>query len=262
MTPPDVLLELLGRVGVSPDAVSLVSNDVLSRWPEEAVTAMKAQGLITKAHPATSVICPGCESECVMPVHTLPGPVGDSASFIVCDKRSDTNRVKVPGNLLVQWRCSAESICAFIAASLGLRARDGRAGIAGMQEIGIATGKKRHQMLCLHTQGELTLDAGGKRVPLTEVVKYELGIFTLDRVMISQLVDSSTTADKRHTPTIVKREKRKLDTQAMYDSWNKEYRALKKKYPDRSDAWYAVKISKMDIAQGRKPETIRRYMKK
>jgi len=262
MTPIDALIELLARVGTNRDADTLISSDELNQWPEEAVKAMTAQGLISKSLPATSAICHGCESGCTMPVHTFPGSAGDLSSFIVCDKRSDINRVPISGDRLVQWQCNAESICAFIAASLGLRARDGRAGIVGMQEIGIAFGKKRHQMLCLHTQGELTLDAGGKRVPLTELVKYELGIYTLDRTMISQLVDAATTADQRYTPTIVKREKRKLDTQTMYDSWNKEYRALKKKSPNRSDTWYAMKISKMDIALGRKPETIRRFMKK
>jgi hypothetical protein len=40
--------------------------------------------------------------------------------------------------------------------------------------------------------------------------------------MIRQLVDSATTADNRYTPTNARREVRKLDTQAMYESWQKE----------------------------------------
>ena len=47
----------------------------------------------------------------------------------------------------------------------------------------------------------------------------------------------------------------------MYESWQKEYRALKKKHPSMSDAWYSGKIAKMDVAYGRSVETIRKNMK-
>ncbi len=79
--------------------------------------------------------------------------------------------------------------------------------------------------------------------------------------MIRQLADSVTTADNRYTPSNAKREVRKLDTQAMYESWQKEYRELKKKHPNMSDTWYSGKIAKMDIAYGRSVETIRKNMK-
>jgi hypothetical protein len=57
-----------------------------------AVAAMKSQKLLAKARPAVSVVCPGCEQECVMPVHTLPAGPRGPASFIFCDKRSDIQR--------------------------------------------------------------------------------------------------------------------------------------------------------------------------
>ncbi len=80
--------------------------------------------------------------------------------------------------------------------------------------------------------------------------------------MICLLVDAATTADNRYTPSNAKRETRKLDTQAMYESWKKAYRNLKKTRPNMSGIWFSRKIAKMDIAHGRNAETIRKQMKK
>ena len=124
MTPQAALIELLARVGARNGAAALVSDEELSKWPATAVAAMKSQRLLAKARPASSAICPGCERACVMPVHTLLRASGTAASFIVCDKRSDINRVPVSATRLRQWRCDADAVCGFIAASLGLRRSD------------------------------------------------------------------------------------------------------------------------------------------
>lgn len=261
MTPQATLIELLGRVGASQGAAILINDDELNLWPSAAVAAMKTQRLLTKARPASSAICPGCERDCVMPVHVLPAegkrPV---CAFIVCDKRSDINRVAIPLTKLTQWQCSADAVCGFIAASLDVRRSDKQNSGAGLIEIGVATGDKRSQMLCLQANGVLTLVAGSNPLPLVELVEYHDGAYSLDSAMVRQLVDGATTADNRYTPSNAKREARKLDTQAMYASWQKEYRALKKKRPKMSDVWYSKQIEKMDIANGRSFSTIKKHM--
>jgi hypothetical protein len=68
-------------------------------------------------------------------------------------------------------------------------------------------------------------------MPLADVIGFENGGFTLDHAVIHQMVDAATTADPRHTPSTAKREAGKIDTQAMYASWQKAYRALLKKSP-------------------------------
>ena len=88
MTPQAALIELLGRVSARLGEPVTVSTEELNQWPAEAVAAMKSQGLLLKARPAKSVVCPGCEQECSMPVHTLTRPNAPAASFVVCDKRS------------------------------------------------------------------------------------------------------------------------------------------------------------------------------
>lgn len=262
MTPKDALIELLERVEASQGAAVLINGEELSHWPSAAVKAMKSQELIVKAHPASSAICPGCEYDCVMPVHTSPATTGAPPSFIVCDKRSDINRVPVPTERLTQWQCSVNAVCGFVAVSLGLRRSNKQTASADLWEIGIATGNKRSQMLCLQVNGALVLVAGSNKVPLAELIEYHDGKYTLDGAMICRLLDASSTADNRYTPSHVKREARKLDTQSMYDGWRKVYSNLKKNHPNMSDVWCSRKIAKMDISNGRNAETIRKQMKK
>src|SRR5579864_2204631 len=104
MTPLDAIRELLVRLGGSNRGAVLVSEEELSQWPAVAVKAMKSQKLLVKARPAASVVCPGCEQECVMLVHTLLDGPRIPASFIVCDKRDDINRVPVAAERLMQSR--------------------------------------------------------------------------------------------------------------------------------------------------------------
>ena len=179
MKPVDELIELLDRVGANHGAAILVHDDELRQWPSEAVKTMQSQRIVAKARPAASAICPGCEHECVMPVHTVPATARSAVSFIVCDKRSDINRVPVSASRLIQWQCNAYLVCGFIAACLGLRRSNRQAANADLWEVGIATGKKRSQMLCLQADGGLTLVVGGNKVPLAELITFCDGQYSL-----------------------------------------------------------------------------------
>ena len=260
MTPQAALIELLARVGAQSGAV-LVSAEELSQWPVAAVAAMKSQKLLSKARPAISAVCPGCERECVMPVHTVASTGSPAASFIVCDKRSDTNRVAVATERLTQWRCDAKAVCGFVAASLELRASEQHPTDGATVNIGMARGDKRSQILALRTSGGLALVAGDNAMPLVDLVGFHDGEYSVDAVMVRQMVDAATTADPRHTPSTAKREARKLDTQAMYERWKKAYRVLRKRKPNMSDVWYADQLAKTDNPQSRNASTIKKHMK-
>ena len=261
MTPEAALIELLGRVGARLGESVTVSTEELSQWPTEAVAALKSQGLLLKARPAKSVVCPGCEQECSMPVHTVTRPNATVAtSFVVCDKRSDINRVPIPGARLALWRCDAQAVCGFVASSLDLKPSTVQATESGLLPIGIARGNKRTQMLCLRVHGHLALVVGTNAMPLADVSGIENGGFTLDHAVLHQMVDAATTADPRHTPNTTKRDARKIDTQTRYASWQKAYKALRKKRPNESDVWYSQQIAKTPIAQGRDASTIKKHM--
>ena len=262
MTPLEALLEMLERVEASRGAAALVSEEELSHWPAEAVRKLKSQKLLIKASPAVSVVCPGCEQECPMPVYTPAPRTAPAASFVVCDKRDDINRVEVPAERLRQWRCGTEAVGAFVAQSLGLRSGNQRKTDAGLWELGLVMGKKRSQMLCLQANDALELVAGNNAVPLTEVVRYGREGYSVDGEAIRHLVDTATTGDSRYTPSNARCEARKLKTQTLHERWRKEYRALKKRHPGMSGVWYSQRIAKMDIAQGLNAETIRKHMKR
>ena len=117
------------------------------------------------------------------------------------------------------------------------------------------TGKKRSQMVCLRADEQLELVAGQNTVPLAELVRFGADGYSVDGEAIRQLVDAATTGDSRYTPSNARREARKLETQALHESWRKEYRALKQRRPGMSDVWYSQQIAKTEIAQGRSAET-------
>ena len=261
MTPQAALIELLGRVGARNGTATLISTEELNQWPVAAVAAMKIQNLLLKARPAKSVVCSGCEQECSMAVNTVTRPNAPATSFVVCDKRSDINRVPIPGARLAQWRCDAQAVCGFVAASLDLVQTTVQPSDAGLLPIGMARGNKRTQMLCLRVHGHLALVVGADAMPLADVIGFENGGFALDHAVIHQMVDAATTADPRHTPSAAKREARKIDTQAMYATWQKAYRALLKKSPGKSDVWYSQQIAKADKVHVRDPSTIKKHMK-
>jgi len=48
---------------------------------------------------------------------------------------------------------------------------------------------------------------------------------------------------------------------SVYAEWQKEYRALKKRRPDKSDVWYSEQIANSAVAQGRNASTIKKNMK-
>jgi hypothetical protein len=189
MTLEDAFLELLDRVAALQGSSALVSADELAQWSDEAVSTMKAQKLITKARPATSTVCPGCEEECVMPVHVLQQPSGDPALFIACDKRDDIGRVPVPDAQLEQWQASGDSIADLLAGLLSLQRPNMGSSSAGRWEVGVFRGKKHASHLVLLAGDRLTLTMAGHSIALAEVLVLEDNRFKVDKRRFTHLVD-------------------------------------------------------------------------
>ena len=188
MTPDGALIELIGRVAASPDARALFNTKELAQWPNEAVTALKTQNVLSKARPAFSAVCPGCERECVMPVHAPPHPTSPMA-FIVCDKRSDINRVAVPVSRLEQWKASGASIADLLASLLDLH-RSGVGGdTIGRWGIGTFKGVNHSSHLVLMVDDKLTLTLAGHSIALNDVLTLEGSDFKVDRRTLTRLVD-------------------------------------------------------------------------
>lgn len=260
MTPQAAVTELLERLGAARKGKVYVDEAELKKWPPVAVAAMKQQKLLARARPAKSVVCPGCERACAMPVQTQSRADGNAASFVVCDKRDDINRVPILAELLRQWHCDAEAVCDFIAASLGIRRSEQTPASDSLLPIGVVRGDEQRQMLCLRVNGQLDVVAGNRSQPLAEVIEFDRDRLVIDANAIRQLVDSATTTAPAYTPSIDRREERKAETLAMYQEWRRAYRDLKKKRPDMSAVWYAKQIAKTQVSRGKSYDTIRKHM--
>ena len=260
MTPREALLDLVARVGARDGAAVRVSETDVRQWPAEAVRALKAHRLLVRARPARTMVCPGCEADCVMPVQTIPAGVREAVRFIVCDKRSDINRVALTTAHVDQWKCDGEALARFVVEQLGLRRSRHRVDDSGTRPLGLAVGDTRHQMLGLSTHGDVTLVVADAAVALADLIDFDHGAYVLDTAAIRHLVDAATTADPRYTPNQARRVARTLDTQARYARWQKAYRALRKRRPHMSNLWYARQIARQAVADGCRADTIRRHM--
>ena len=206
------------------------------------------------------VVCPGCEADCVMPVQTIPAGPHAAARFIVCDKRSDINRVALTTAHVDQWKCDGEALARFVVEQLGLRRSRHRIDESGTRPLGLAAGDTRHQMLGLRTHGDVSLVVADTAVALADLIDFARGAYRLDTAAIRHVVDAATTADPHYTPSTTRREAHTRDTQARYARWQRAYRALKQRRPHMSDVWYARQIAKQEIAAGCHASTIRKHM--
>ncbi len=166
---------------------------------------------------AETVECPGCEESCPMPVELFPGDDGQAIrAFVACEDRN-FGRVKIPSARLQQWQLTLDQLARWIADILSLRFSGKRLDGGDLLELGLVSGEKRAQMLCLHTAGELALVAGSGRILLVDAIQLIDGALSLYADLIRQLVDTSATGDARYTPNTARREVRKLETAATHE---------------------------------------------
>lgn len=267
-SPKSLLLDLGARVCASPSRIIRITPRELDRWPEEAVTALKAQKILRKAGPARGTVCPGCERQCPMPLHGPAGPSGrpesgrnSSSLFIVCDKREDTHRVPVPADSLARWEMSADMLGRFVADRLSRRWKGRKPEGKDVLEIGIAGKGKQRRMLSLRLKRELRLAAGSSELNFSSILRFRDGSYGLEESVVHRWLDAAT-EESAITATQVRYESRKLDTRKKNLLLQKVYRALKRERPGMSDVWYARQIAKSDLGGGLSPDTIRKRMKK
>ena len=100
--------------------------------------------------------------------------------------------------------------------------------------------------------------------PVGSVVSEEGNRTGIDHDAPTGLVDhpASNASDKPYEPSTVRREARKLETQARHDAWRKEARTLRAQHPGQSERWIAQRIAKLDRVHHAEWETIRKQIRK
>ena len=259
MTLNDVLSDLILRIPSKDN--DTVSWEQVREWPEDALAIFQDAGWIIPKAPAKSVLCPGCEENCFMPVHVFPTVQGKPMrAFVACDKRDDMGNIPIPPENLRQWQVTAGQIAQWIARELGLKGKPKKDKGTKNFLVGNIQGKKKTGSVELVCSKSVSLKVSDHFLTLNEIIYFENSEIKIDRAVIFNMVDRSPPT-KKYKPSIARREANKLDTQEMYKSWQKAYRKIKKERRNMSDVWYSQQIAKMSIAQRRSADTIRKNMK-
>lgn len=261
MTKVEVFQSLLGLL--VEDKTCVVGWEQLQYWPKGTVEAFVQAGLLKSAPAANQIECNACPERCLMPVHVLPAQNRQAGrAFVVCDQRDDMGRIKVDFARLQQWHTSQSQLALWLAQELEIKSKPILDKTSGVYQLGSVQWKKRLSSLELVFAGDMFLRSAGHDLPLLEAVDFVGDIPKVDRTVVLNFVDLPPVTAKveRYNLSIARREAGKLDTQAMRQDWQKEYKKLKKEHPDKPNTWIALKIAKMDIAQGRDAETIRKRM--
>lgn len=262
MTLAEVLQELIQRLGPEGDIV--LTWDQVRQWPAGAIELFQDAGWIAPTVAATTVECSGCDENCFKPVHVLPARNGQPArAYVACDEPAALGRVKIPISRLRQWQVTDAQVACWVSAALGLTGKPERDQARSVFTLGTLQGKKRLGSLNFDTVAPVLLKVSGHSIPLSDVIDFEGEHVQIDRSAILALVDLQPMSESanRYQLSTARRDSRKLDTQAMYERWQKEYRALKKRNRNGSDVWCSQQIAKREIGNGRNAETIRKHMK-
>jgi len=263
MTYNAILLSLIE--GLNAKGEAFVQNwDVVQTWPNEALNVLLKTGLLTQTSVAKSLECDGCEYRCFSEVIISKNNSNDYRAFIVCEEpemQNQMGKVEVLIERLKQWKTSAKLFACVIATLLKIEKPTASNIKQNSIHIGMLKGKKGRRLINLAIN-PLSLEINRHAVSLNEILFFKGKNLAIDHDHIDALInDDSKTKEKSYSPSTSKRELSKFKTQAMHQDWKDEYLKLKKEKPNATDSWCSKKIAKMDIAQERDSETIRKNMK-
>lgn len=260
MTLNDVLQDLIQHLETKGN--NTIVWEQVRQWPEGAVEIFQNAEWIKPAAPAKSVVCPGCEENCFMPVHVSPAMQGLAVNaYVACDRRDDMGRIPIPPEMLQQWQITESQVAQWVARELGLRGKPKKDKTTQIIQVGDVQGKKKFGKLEMVSMEPVSLRASGHLLSFKEVVFLDGNQLGIDNQAIMNVVDRPPPSD-RYKPSITRREARKLDTLARHKGWQKAYRDLKRNKQGKSDNWCAQQIARMPIGKDFSSETIRKNMKK
>jgi len=109
MTLDDVLGDLLFRIPLSSEDDGIISWEQVREWPKGALEIFLNAGWITAKEPATTVVCPGCEENCFMPVHVRKRDDGVFHARVMCDRLDYMGSVPIHSVHLQQWQITGKT---------------------------------------------------------------------------------------------------------------------------------------------------------
>lgn len=177
--------------------------DEVKDWPSSTLDILVSSGFLQPAQPMDTVVCDGCEENCIMPVVIYPaGGNKPGRAFITCDKRDDMGRIKVSFDRMRQWQVTGELIAAALVRLLGLSLPSTQPAAGGQWHIGVLKGRKHRNRVTLLAGGGLTISLTGHAVPLIEVLAIKENALRLDKSELIRLVDKPVGDAQAENPEV------------------------------------------------------------
>lgn len=255
-----ILLSLIAELNATEQASFLQGWDVVQTWPTEVMDSLLKVDLLELAANAKSLECQGCERRCFSDVIIS----NNEPAFIVCEDPEMQNkmgRIIIPGERLKQWKTNMKQFARVIAGLLDFDKNSIQETHENNFRLGMSRGKHGRRWISLVAK-PLSLEINNSLVPIEDILFFEEGRLTLDKLRIDELVNSGARKQgKAYTPSTDKCEERKMKTIAKHQDWQDAYLVLKAEKPNRTKTYYAKEIAKTDIAQGKNFATILRIIK-
>lgn len=187
----DYLSLLLRQLAAVDDDKFLISHEERVEVPDDVWATMAQLKIVQQAQHAKSVICDGCEENCVRPVHIYPANVKSPArAFVVCDVREDVGRVNVDFERLNQWQVSEQQLAEMVRDLLGntqSMAKDN-----ALWRLGMVNGGTHKSQVSLKFDCDAWVLASGHSVLLMELLSIDKNTLKIDLKKIKKMVNEPT----------------------------------------------------------------------
>lgn len=125
-----------------------------------------------------------------MSVEFAPAPPGEPpVANVVCDRRTDMGKVKIPRSRLQQWQLSQLQFARWVSDALHLRCKPQTDTVNVSFLLGSVQGKQRLAEVHLDFNEPVSLKASGHMLPLSEIAFVADGQPCIDRAAIVAMVD-------------------------------------------------------------------------
>ena len=263
MTRDDAIRQIVEWVRASVEPV-LIDRQSIESWPPEVIDTLVCNKLLADTQLATEIECRGCEERCFMEVDTVDSVKGGASRyFIVCnkpEKQSVMGKIVVQEDSIRQWKSSRKMLACTVSEILGFGRQVVLQTKSEAISLGMLPGKSGRRHVNFMKQ-RCAIEIYGEVVPVEDLLYFAGNTFAIDSDRIAGMLNQSgSRPEKKYFPNTDRIERRKIETAAMYENWRNAYADLSRKNPDKPKTWIAMKISKMEIAQGKSEETIRKNM--
>lgn len=239
----------------------VLSWAAINLWQPKTFELLLKNHVIKATDKASVIQCQGCEKHCTVDVTRFDYPSSKIRYYAVCEDdymHEQMGRMTIPPEQLNQWQCNTKQLIKIIARLLDIETEINFSVTTEQTRLAMLHSNAGRKWLTLIHQ-PLALEINQVIMPLEALLYFDGDSLALDKNQINHALNlKQPTTVKGYTPSTVKLENRKANTQAKYQDWQDEAIKLKKKNPTKVRTWISQQIAKMPIAQGKSAETIRR----